>query len=79
MVAMIVLDFQLSPVLGTDQNDLSDCSLSNYEERLSSMRAKYKLSGRRTLSYIQEDSWTGRLTWEEDVYAILGPIMLHAI
>jgi hypothetical protein len=43
------------------------------------MRANYKLSPRKTLSYIRGDSWTGRLTWKKDVHAIFCVFMLHAI
>jgi hypothetical protein len=43
------------------------------------MRANYKLNRRRTLSYIQGDSWTGRISWMRDVHAILCLFVSHAI
>jgi hypothetical protein len=43
------------------------------------VRAKYKLSERKTLSYIQGDSWTGRISWMRDVHAILCLFVSYAI
>jgi hypothetical protein len=43
------------------------------------MRAIYKLSERRTLSYIEGDSWTGRISWMRDVHAIFCLFVSYAI
>jgi hypothetical protein len=43
------------------------------------MRARYKLSKRKTLSYIEGDSWTGRLSWMRDVHVILCSFVSYTI
>jgi hypothetical protein len=55
------------------------CSGSKVKRDTACMRAKYKLSPRKTVSYIRGDSWTGRLPCKKDVHAIFCLFMLHAI
>jgi hypothetical protein len=78
-MARNVLDFQLSPVLGTDQKISPIARGANIKRDTVCMRARYKLSERRTLSYIEGDSWTGRISWMRDVHAILCLFVSYAI
>jgi hypothetical protein len=79
MMARLRWRSQLCPVLGTDQK-ISQIARGGIIKRDTSfMRARYKLSREKTLSYIRGYSWTGRLTIMGDMHAILYLFMLHAI